>query len=97
MEQYLGCADDQRDKQLNNLQFIIYGYTVALKQHQLGEPTEDFLSDFAHSLRKKFGGSMSTGPIAAIRRESKNDEVAWSRFWILVWEFSKSLGMDKQA
>ncbi|NTX51807.1 hypothetical protein [Myxococcus sp. CA039A] len=88
---YLGYMNNQREEQLSSLEFVIMGYTCAIQQHQLVEPTLNFREDFGNFLRQKYGWSMSTGPIGAVLREYSDKETSWKVFWTHVWEFERSL------
>ena len=87
---YIG-ADDERERQLRNLEMLLHGYALALWQHGLDEPGGDFLQSFGAYLRERFGWSISAGPIAAVLRETGSATDAWRTFWAQVWEFRASV------
>jgi hypothetical protein len=83
----VGGSNDQRGKQLGNLEMLIAGYALAVYHHGLRDPGFDAYAGFPEFLRDRFGWSMSCGPIAAVRQVSLSDDDAWTRFWDLLWEF----------
>ncbi len=87
---YLG-SNDQRGDQLRSLESLIHGYTLALQRHGIDEGVADFAREFAGYLQERFSWSTSCGPIAAVRDASKDDEEAWTTFWVLVEDFRTSL------
>jgi hypothetical protein len=88
---YLGGDDENRELQLRNLQLFLFGYESALCHHRIDEPGQDFLRKFGAYLRERFDWSMSTGPIAAVLRETGSPDEAWRTFWRLVWEYRDSV------
>lgn len=88
---YVGFMDYERERQLFCLDYLIMGYTCALRQHQIIEPVSNFREELGVFLRQKHGWSMSQGPIAAILRVSSTEESAWALFWESVWDFERSL------
>lgn len=84
---YVGYSDGQRDEQLRSLEMLIVGYSLAVELHDARDPGFEAYSGFADYLRGRFGWSMSSGPIAAIRQASGSGDDAWSRFWQLLSEF----------
>jgi hypothetical protein len=85
-EMYLGERD------LFRLELFIEGYYAALRDTgvipRALERGADADGTFAAYLRDRFGWSMSTGPMSAIRRECGSD--AWNRFFELLKEFRRA-------
>jgi hypothetical protein len=88
---YLGGDESQRVLQLNSLEQLLCGYTLALRHHAVHEPVSDFLQEFGAFLFRTRGWSASCGPVAAIREVASGDEEAWRLFWTLVDEFQTTL------
>lgn len=84
---YIGGDESRRSMQLENLEQLLTGYTLALRQHDIQEHVVDFNQEFGSFLWKTKGWSASCGPVAAIRERSATDEDAWELFWRLVDEF----------
>lgn len=88
---HLGEDHDERHKQLLNLSCILYGYEVALSNHQISEPGVDFTRRFMNYLHDRFGWSRACGPVGAIRLATSTEEEEWETFWRLLAEFRASL------
>ncbi|MFY2563917.1 hypothetical protein ACN469_40380 [Corallococcus terminator] len=88
---FVGWPDQEREKQLLSLDFVLMGYLYALHQHKIQERALDFRSDLGAFVRAKHGWSMPSGPIGAVLREIPDANKAWNYFWFLVWEFEKYL------
>jgi hypothetical protein len=84
---YVGGDDTARALQLQNLEQMLCGYSLALRQHRIEEPVTDFIREFGEYLRKTKGWSTSCGPVVAIIGEAGGDSEAWELFWSLVDEF----------
>lgn len=93
-EAYLVHTNSKRELQLYGLMIVIIGYTDALRAHDIDEPLKSFTGSFGQYLRKRFGWSMSEGPIGAILAQSPNADAAWDSFWPLLWDFERSLRPD---
>lgn len=78
---FVGESNDERYKQLGNLEHVLYGYEVALRNHQIRERVPELTRDFMRYLHDRFGWSMACGPSAAIRGAVSSDEEAWETFW----------------
>jgi hypothetical protein len=85
---YVGVADSARGVQLDRLEVLISGYSLALTWHGLRDPGHDLYMQFSPYLEKRFGLPVNRGPIRAIRDASKSDAQAWKMFWRLLWEFT---------
>lgn len=83
---YLGYDESHRAEQLDALESFIAGYGAAVHQHRLDDEGFTMYATFPDFLRKRFGWSMSCGPISAIREHSNGDAAAWDLFWTLLWE-----------
>lgn len=85
-EMYLGERD------LFRLELFLEGYYAALRDNGVIprelETNTDADGTFAAYLHSRFGWSMSSGPMSAIRRECGDD--AWGRFFLLLKEFRDS-------
>lgn len=92
---YVGGEESQRALQLTNLEQLLSGYAIALRQHGVREPVADFPREFGAFLWKTKQWSASCGPIAAIRRVATNDQDAWDLFWDLVDEFRATVESPK--
>lgn len=84
---YVGGDETQRMNQLQNLEQLLTGYTLALRQHTIHELVADFCREFTRFLSNRHGWSGSCGAVSAIRDATANDEEAWVQFWRLVEEF----------
>jgi hypothetical protein len=84
---YVGGTDSERTLQLDNLEMLITGYSLAVRQHQLRDAGFDLYAGFSSYLEERFGWSMSQGPISAIRHAATSDTEAWENFWRLLWDF----------
>ncbi|WP_437685676.1 hypothetical protein [Sorangium sp. So ce176] len=84
---YVGGDESQRAMQLQNLEQLLCGYSLALRHHHIQGRVADFAHEFGACLREAKGWSASCGPIAAIREAATSDEEAWESFWRLVDEF----------
>ncbi|AUX43998.1 uncharacterized protein SOCE26_054550 [Sorangium cellulosum] len=84
---YLGGDESQRIAQLQNLEQLLHGYSLALRCHGIQEPVADFAREFGAYLWETRGWSASCGPVAAIREAAKSDGEAWELFWGLADEF----------
>lgn len=95
---YVGGDASQRMLQLQNLETLLSGYTLALRQHQIQEPVVDFNREFGAYLRGTKGWSLSCGPVAAVLREAVpgNDE-AWQLYWRSVDEFRAAVSTQRRA
>jgi hypothetical protein len=88
---YLG-PDDDRGRQLDNLEILISGYFLAISQHGLRDSGVDLYSGFGAYLESRFAWNVSGGPVRAIRREAPSDAVAWGEVWRLLWEYRDAAG-----
>ncbi|WP_437936848.1 hypothetical protein [Sorangium sp. So ce341] len=84
---YVGGDESQRAMQLQNLEQLLCGYSLALRHHHIQERVADFTHEFGAYLWETKGWSASCGPIAAICEAARSDEEAWELFWRLVDEF----------
>jgi hypothetical protein len=84
---YVGFSESERGDQLRNLEMLIIGYALAVRQYGLRDAGWEAYVSFPDYLEERFGWSMSCGPIAAIRSASPDDRDAWERFWALLREF----------
>ena len=85
---YLGMDDERPDRRLDALGHLIAGCCCALYAHCPADPGFAEWAAFPDRLADRFGWSMSQGPIWAIRHASANDEEAWTKFWVLLEEFT---------
>src|SRR5688572_22509749 len=77
---------------LDCVELMVFGYSVAIQNHDIAEPVRDFNREFGAYLRKTYGWSMSTGPYAAIARSCSSDpEASWAALWRYLDEFRESL------
>jgi len=91
---YLGDPETGRSRQLDDLEMLLHGYSLALQQHALTGPGREFLRSFGEYLRELFGWSMSAGPTAAILAATSTDEDAWTYFWKLIGEYRTAIDVD---
>jgi hypothetical protein len=88
---YVGGDENQRVMQLQNLEQLLFGYSLALRQHRIEEPVADFIRQFGEYLRDTKGWSASCGPVAAIIEHARSDSEAWELFWTLIDEFRATI------
>ncbi|WP_224368987.1 hypothetical protein [Hyalangium versicolor] len=88
---FLYADEEDWELQFRNLKMLLIGYEQALWNHKLDEPGRDFLDQFGAYLFEKYGWSSSSGPIAAILRETPSPHEAWRTFWREVWAFRDSM------
>ena len=88
---YIGYDESKRAWQLQHLELIISGYSIALYNHNIKEPGLDFNHEFATYLYETKGWSASCGPVAAIREAAKSDEGAWVLYWKMVDKFRSTI------
>lgn len=83
-EMYLGPSSS-RGRQLDMLQGIISGYTLAIHQHRL--PNDDFatISRLEDHMRERLG--VEGSPITATLSAASSDEEAWERVWTAISSF----------
>ena len=81
---YVGSDDSRR---LQNLEQLLFGYSLALRQHHIQEPVVDFVRELGAYIWRTREWSASCGPAAAIRAACTSDQEAWETFWTLVDEF----------
>ena len=84
---YVGGDESQRVTQLQNLEQLLSGYSLALRHHCIQERVVDFNREFGTYLWETRGWSASCGPIVAICDTARSDGEAWELFWRLVDEF----------
>ena len=84
---YVGYDETKRALQLQGLEMLLAGYRIALYNHSIKEPVEDFNRKFASYLYETKGWSASCGAVAAIREAAKSDEGAWVLYWKMVDKF----------
>jgi hypothetical protein len=93
---YVGYDESKRAKQLQTIETLMDGYSLALRNHDIQEHVRDFNREFGAYLWETREWSASCGPIAAIREAAENDEDAWHMFWKLVDEFRSTVeAVDK--
>jgi hypothetical protein len=90
---YVGGDGTLGVDELRCVESMIRGYVFALNEHSIVETrAPDFLSCFGDYLRKRFGWSMSIGPIGAILTEARTRSAdPWRLFFSLLWSFEESL------
>ncbi len=81
---YLGGGS--RSDQLHALQAIMTGYSLALRQHGVGNDDLRVIGQLEDFLRKRSGADNVTG-IDHVLFTSPTDAVAWNRVWTLIDEF----------
>jgi hypothetical protein len=91
---YVGGGPDDRIEQMSSLEMLLRGYGWAVEINKAPEPVPDFFSGFSSWLKTRFHWSLSCGPMAAIQDHCKTPEEAWERFWTLVDEYRKELGVE---
>ena len=89
---YVGGDASHRVAQLQSLEMLLFGYSLAVRAHNIDEPVKDFPREFAEYLGRKYAWSAACGPIAAILEVAASDTEAWEMFWRLVKEFRASRG-----
>ena len=57
-------------KTVRVLDAVLTGYAIALYEHGIQEPVQDFRRQFASYLRRRLDWSVSDGPIAAVIAET---------------------------
>jgi hypothetical protein len=87
---YIGFDEHERGRQLDGLEMLIAGYSLAVQHHGLHDDGLESYAGFREYLRSRFGWSMSCGEMAAIRSAASNDAEAWDLFWKLLQEFRES-------
>lgn len=87
-ELHVGADSESRDEQLRNLQWFILGVQAALDE---SAPGKHFVLEFGAYLRKRFGWSVASGPIAAVMDAHADSQEAWRAFWELVADFETSV------
>jgi hypothetical protein len=85
-EMYVGGSDQERDEQLRQLDWVLFGYQLALIERCPGSKG-NFLMDFARFLMESYGCSAARGPVAAVRDLAPKPEDAWNLFWKSVHDF----------
>ncbi|NVJ22183.1 hypothetical protein HUW62_13245 [Myxococcus sp. AM011] len=90
---FLIDSEKERELQLRTLEAVIIGYSSAIHVHKVPVPIEEFNQAFSQFLREKFGWSTCHGAIRTLVLESPTADAAWERFWLLLWEFEKSLNL----
>ena len=88
---YLGWDHTARRKQLHALQAVFTGYSMALRQHGVGDPDLAVLGELEVFLRERSGADNLTG-IDQILATSTTEEEAWERVWTLIHEFRARKG-----
>lgn len=88
---YIAGGETQRVVQLQSLEQLLQGYSLALRYHRIQEPVADFAREFGAYLWQTRGWSASCGPVAAICKAAKSGDDAWELFWKLVDEFRGTL------
>ncbi len=88
---YVGGDETQRVLQLRNLEQLLCGYSLALRQHGIEEPVTDFIRQFGEYLLEKKRWSASCGPVVTIVEQAKSDGETWELFWTLVDEFRATI------
>ena len=89
---YVGGDEHGRARQLRELETLLYGYSLAVEQHDLDEPGRGFVKAFGAYLEKRFGWPTTLGPVVAILDGIQPHEDPWERFWELIDEFKNELG-----
>jgi len=91
-EMYLGPSAS-RGRQLDVLQGILSGYTLALHQHRL--PNDDLatISRLEEHMRERLG--VEGAPIAATRAAATSDEEAWARVWEAISSFAEAETLER--
>jgi len=92
---YVGGSDADRAGQLRTLEVLLQGYAMAVNQHGLRDAVADFNRDFGSYLYRRFGWSMSTGPVAAILDVEADGDAAWERYWHLVDDFKREVAVAR--
>ncbi len=87
---YVGGSDADYATQLDRLDMLIQGYLIALRSHQIEDDGAAAYRAFPDYLAKRFGWSMSQGPIRAIRHATPSDREAWDLFWKLLDDYRSS-------
>lgn len=88
---YVGGSNEERGEQLRNLDWLLNGYALAVEHHGIQDSPRDFPRQFAEFLHAKHGWSTASGPVAAIRSNTKSDMEAWEQFFINAEEFRRTL------
>ena len=83
---YLG-GDEDRVRQLQEMETLLAGYSLALQEHRASDSVENFGREFCDFLRQTRGWSTSCGFADAFRVGTPTDEEAWNLFWKLLDEF----------
>jgi hypothetical protein len=94
---YLGWDELHRVQQLQNLETLLRGYSIALEQHGIREAVTEFTRDFGAYLLETKGWSASCGPTAAVRDAARSDAETWELFWQLVDEFRNKVEPDRRT
>jgi hypothetical protein len=93
---YVGWDEQHRVRQLQDLECLLSGYTIALRYHSIREPVTDFVREFGEYLHRTRNWSASCGPTAAIVDATANQQEAWDLFWRLVDEFRATKPLKTQ-
>jgi hypothetical protein len=91
------AGGDTHRAQLDDIEQLLNGYTLALGEHDLTEVATDFNKEFAAYLWRTREWSASCGPVAAVFDAVADDEASWNKYWELVEEFKRSLGAEATA
>jgi len=88
---YLGWDEQARRAQLQALEAVIAGYSLALYQHRTGSDDLAMIGELKKFLRKKSGADNLSG-IGQILATSATEAEAWARVWALIDEFRELKG-----
>ena len=89
-EMYLGGAPGDGRAQLRNLEWLLYGYQLALGDHL---PTDqgNFVRDFARFVHDRYRCGTAIGAIRALDDLAKDDDAAWTLVWEAIRAFRDSV------
>ncbi len=93
-EMYVGGDEDDRGAQLESIETLLYGYSLAVELHALDDPGRGIVESFSDDLDKRFGWSTALGPIVAILEGTPSGQDAWEQFWMLISDFQQHLGSE---
>lgn len=82
---------DVPERRLEDLQYILFGYSMAIESHRIEECGRSFMRNFGHFIRRVRGWSVSAGVVVAIRSNCAGEDEAWSMFWSLVDEYREEV------
>jgi hypothetical protein len=82
---------DVPERRLEDLQYILFGYSMAIESHRIEECGRSFMRNFGISSDASEAGVSRPGVVVAIRSNCAGEDEAWSMFWSLVDEYREEV------